>query len=143
MLSHASGIICCVLYVYSNAYIFHFFHCLSLLFYSQLYVGPLHTTFWLLFFLGMVLIPASCTISRTSTHISSGTLSVPWIYLSLPLYLEGIWFRSYMNGLVVFPTFFSLSLHLAIRSSWSEPQSGPSLVFAGCIELLHLWLQWI
>ena len=39
--------------------------------------------------------------------------------------------------LVVFPTFFNLSLNLAIRSSWSEPQSAPSLVFADCIELLH------
>ena len=29
-----------------------------------------------------------------------------------------IWFRSYLNGLVVFPTFFNLSLNLAIRSSW-------------------------
>ena len=48
---------------------------------------------------------------------------------------------SYLNGLVVFPTFFNLSLNLAIRSSWSEPQSAPSLVFADCIELLHLWLQ--
>ena len=45
------------------------------------------------------------------------------------------------NGLVVFPTFFNLSLILAIMSSWSEPQSAPSLVFADCIELLHLWLQ--
>ena len=61
---------------------------------------------------------------------------VPWIYLSLPL-----WFRSYLNGLMAFPTFFSISLNLAIRSSWSESQSAPSLVFAGCIELLHLWLQ--
>ena len=29
---------------------------------------------------------------------------------------------------MVFPTFFNLSLNLAIRSSWSEPQSGPGLV---------------
>ena len=40
-----------------------------------------------------------------------------------------------------FPTFFNLSLNLVIRSSWSEPQSAPGLVFAVCIELLHLWLQ--
>ena len=46
-----------------------------------------------------------------------------------------------LNGPVVFPTFFNLSLNLAIRSSWSEPQSAPSLVFADCIERLHLWLQ--
>ena len=42
---------------------------------------------------------------------------------------------------MVFPTFLNLSLNLAIRSSWSEPQSAPGLIFADCIELLHLWLQ--
>ena len=46
-----------------------------------------------------------------------------------------------LNCLVVFPTVFNLSLNLAIRSSWLEPQSAHSLVFADCIELLHLWLQ--
>ena len=50
-------------------------------------------------------------------------------------------FRSYLSGLVIFPTFFNLSLNLAIRSSWSEPQSASGLIFADCIELLHLWLQ--
>ena len=39
---------------------------------------------------------------------------------------------------MVFPTFFNLSLNLAIRSSWSEPQSAPDIVFADCMELLHL-----
>ena len=29
---------------------------------------------------------------------------------------------------MVFPTFFNLSLNLAIRSSWSEPHSAPGLV---------------
>ena len=40
------------------------------------------------FFLGMVLITASCTMSRTSIHGSSGALLDlnSWIYLSLPLY---------------------------------------------------------
>ena len=42
---------------------------------------------------------------------------------------------------MVFPTFFYLSLYSATRSSWSEPQSTPGLVFADCIEFLHLWLQ--
>ena len=46
-----------------------------------------------------------------------------------------------LNGLVVFPTFFNLSLNLAIRSSVSEPQSAPGLVFADCIELYYPWLQ--
>ena len=36
---------------------------------------------------------------------------------------------SYLNGLEVFPTFFNFSLNVAIRSSWSAPQSAPSLVF--------------
>ena len=100
-----------------------------------------HFAFLHFFFLRMVLIPVFCIMSRTSVHSSSGTLSdlIPWIYLSLPLYnnkgfdLGHIW--------MVFPPFFNLSLNLAIRSSWSEPQSAPSLLFADCIELLHLWLQ--
>ena len=46
-----------------------------------------HFAFLHFFFLGMVLIPASCTMSWTSVHSSSGTLSdlIPWIYFSLPL----------------------------------------------------------
>ena len=40
---------------------------------------------------------------------------IPWIYFSFPLHhRKG--FRSYLNGLVVFPTFFNLNLNLAIRS---------------------------
>ena len=34
---------------------------------------------------------------------------------------------------VVFLTFFNLSLNLTIRSSWSEPQSALGFVFADCI----------
>ena len=71
-----------------------------------------HFSFLHFFSLGMVLITASCTMSWTSIHSSSGTLSdlIPWIYFSL-------WFRSYLNCLVVFPIFFNLSLNLAVRSS--------------------------
>ena len=47
----------------------------------------------------------------------------------------------YLNGLVVFPTFFNLSLNFASRSSWSKSGSAPSLVFADGIELLHLQLH--
>ena len=42
-----------------------------------------------------------------------------------------------------FPHFFNLSLNLVIRSSWSEPQSTPSLVFAdyraspSCVHFLR------
>ena len=48
-----------------------------------------HFAFFHFFFLGMVLIPVSCTLSRTSVHSSSGSLSIrssPRIYFSLPLY---------------------------------------------------------
>ena len=37
-----------------------------------------------------------------------------------------------------FPYFLQFKSELAIRSSWSEPQSAPGLVFADGIELLHL-----
>ena len=45
-----------------------------------------------------------------------------------------------LNSLLVSPTFFYLSLNLAIRSSLSELQSASHLVFAFRVELLHLWL---
>ena len=47
-----------------------------------------HFAFLHFFFLGMVSIPASCTMSWISVHSSSGTLSdlIPWIYFSLPLH---------------------------------------------------------
>ena len=47
-----------------------------------------HFAFLHFFFMGMVLITASCTMSQTSIHSSSGTLSdlIPGISLSLSLY---------------------------------------------------------
>ena len=70
------------------AYLFSF--CLSLCFFSQLFVMPPQPNFAFLhfFFLGMVLITASCTMSWTSLHSSSGTLSIIYnpLNLSLPLY---------------------------------------------------------
>ena len=112
--------------------------------FTQLFVRPPQTTilpFCISFSWGLFLIMASCTMSLTSIHSSSGTLSdlIPWIYLSLPLYNQK-GFYSYLNGLVVFPTFLNLSLSFAIRSSWFESQSASSLVFADCIELLLLLL---
>ena len=115
--------------------------CISLLFFSQLFVRPPQTAI-LLFCISFSwgwswsLPPVQCHV-----HSSSGTLSdlIPWIYFSLPLY-DHKGFDLGHTWIVVFPTFFNLSLNLAISSSWSEPQSAPSLIFADCIELLHLWL---
>ena len=46
-----------------------------------------HFAFLHFFFLGMFLITASCRLSQTSIHSSSGCLSdlIPWIYLLFPL----------------------------------------------------------
>ena len=76
--------------LHSNGYIFPFLLCLSLLLFSQLFVRPPQTTIlpFCISFSSTVFIPASCAMSGTSIHSSSGTLSdlIPGIYLSLPLY---------------------------------------------------------
>ena len=62
----------------SDGYIFLFLLCLSLLFFSQLFVRSPETTilpFCISFSGRRVLITASCTMSQTSNHSSSGTLS--------------------------------------------------------------------
>ena len=58
--------------------------------------------------------------------------------------------RSYLNGLMVSPTFFNLSQNFAIRSSWSEPQScfcwlyraSPSLAAKNIINLISILTIW-
>ena len=70
---------------------FPFLLCLLPLFFSQVICkasSDNHFAFLHFFFLGMVLIPVSCTMSWTSVHSSSGTVSylIPWVFLSLPLY---------------------------------------------------------
>ena len=118
-------------------------------FFSQLFVRPPQTTilpFCISFPLGWSwpLPPVQCH-EPLSIVLQALCLSdlIPWIYLSLPLCNHKGFDLGHTWMLLVFPTFFNLSLNLAIRSSWSEPQSAPGLVFAHCIELLHLWLQGI
>ena len=65
--------------LYSDGYTFLFLLCLSLLYFSQLFVRPpqnSHFTFLDFFFLGMALITTSYTMLRTSVHSSTGTLSI-------------------------------------------------------------------
>ena len=65
--------------LHSNGNIIPFLLSLSLLFFPQLSVSFPQMTilpFLHFFFLGMVLIPVSCTMSQTSVHSSSGTLSI-------------------------------------------------------------------
>ena len=60
--------------LHSNWYIFPFLLCLSLLFFSQLCVKASSDNHFAFLFLGMVLITASCTMSWSSIHSSSGTV---------------------------------------------------------------------
>ena len=118
---------------------FPFFPCLSLLFFPQIFVKPPQTatlpscTF---FFLGMVLVTASCTVLGTSVHNSSDTLFTR----SNPLSLRHLHclIPEWPSGFIYF---LNLSLNFAITCWWSEPQSTPNLVLDDCIEFFHLWLQ--
>ena len=66
--------------------------------------------------LGMVLIPVSCTMPRTSVHSSSGTLSdlIPWIYLSLPLY--------YRKGFDLYHTWMGFPCFLQFKSEFGNKE---------------------
>ena len=65
--------------LYSNGNIFPFLLRFSRLIFSQLHVRPPQTAillFRISFPMGMVLLPVSCTMSRTSFHSSLDTLSI-------------------------------------------------------------------
>ena len=109
-------------------YIFPFLLCFSLLFFSQLFVRPLPTAI-LLFCISFPwgwswsLSPVQCHEPHSIVHQALYISDLgPSIYFSLPLYnhkgfdLGHTWMVSWF-----FPTFFNLSLNLAVRSSWSEP----------------------
>ena len=89
-----------------------------------------HFAFLLLFFFGMVLF--ACTILLTSVHSSSGTLltkSSPLnLFVMSTVNSYGIWFKSYLGGLLFYLVFSNLSLNFALRSWWSELQLATGLV---------------
>ena len=62
-----------------------------------------HFSFLHFFFLGMILITASYTMSWISVHSSSGTLSIRLnplnLFVTSTVYSLGIYFRLYLNGL--------------------------------------------
>ena len=122
--------------------------CFLLLFTLPLFIKPPHITtlpscfsFPLVWFCS----PPPVQVLQASVHSSSGTLlsrSSPLnLFITSTMNSYRIWFKSYLASLVFFPDLFSLSLNSAIRSWWSGPQSGPGLVFAEYIQLLHLQLQ--
>jgi len=84
-----------------------------------------HFASLLFFFSGMVLFTASCTYyGSLSIVLQAYRLLdlIPWVYSSPPLHIHR-------------------GFDFAMRSWGSEPQSAPGLVFADCVQLLHLWLQ--
>ena len=121
--------------------IFPFPPCLSLLFFSQIFVRPPQTTTLpscISFSLGWFwsLPPVHCSkllfIVLRAVYLSDLIL---WIYSSPQLYNHKGFDLDHLKGLLVFFTFFNLSLNFAIKSSWSEPQWAPGLIFAdfcGC-----------
>ena len=126
---------------------------------SQLFVRPPQTIilpFCISFSLGWFwsLPPVQC-YEPPSIVLHALCLSdlIPWIYLSLHCIIIGIWFRSYLNGLVSFPAFFSLAwLHKelmiwAIVSSrscfcWLYRAASPSSAAKNIINLMLVLTIW-
>ena len=93
----------------------------SLLF-SGIWTAFLDNHFAFLHFIlfGVILVTTSCTSLQTSIHSSSSALSTTLTLESichLHCILINHLIRSYLNGLMVFPTFFNLSLNFSVRSS--------------------------
>ena len=133
--------------LHSDGYIFPFLLYLLLLLFSQLFVKPSQMTILpfcisFFFFLRMVLITASCTISQICIHSSSGTLSdlIPWIHLLLPLYNKGF-DLGYTLGTCGFPSFLQLKPEFCNNEFMIWATFSSRSCFADCIELLHHWLQ--
>ena len=77
--------------LHSNVFIFPFLLCLSLLFFSQLFVSPPQTTilpFFISFSWGWSWSPPSVQCHKPQSIVLQALYQdlVPWIYLSLPLY---------------------------------------------------------
>ena len=122
---------------HSNGYIFPILLCLSLLFFSQLFVRPRRTTilpFCISFSWGwswsLPLVQCHKPLSIVLRALCLSDL-ICGIYLSLPLYnCKG--FDLGHTWMVL--TVINLSLNFAIRSSWSKPQSAPAW---SCFCWLH------
>ena len=93
--------------LHSDGYIFPFLLCVSLLFFSQLFVRPPQAAVLPLFISlscgwSWSLLPVQCR-EPPSIVLQIHCLSdlIPWIYLSLPLYNHKFLFSLYLNGLTV------------------------------------------
>ena len=87
------------------------------------------------FFFGMVLVTALCTILWTAIHSSSGTLFISSNTLNLSpstVYSIKIWFRSYLNGLVVFPYFLQFKSEF-----WNKELICDTVSYRSCFGRLY------
>ena len=138
----------------SDEYIFPFFLCLFTVICKA--SSDNHFAFLLFFFLGVVLITASCTMLYISIHISSCTLSdlIPWIYLSLPLYnckgfdLGHTWWPSHFTYFPQFKSEFGKKEFL-IWVTVSSPscfywlyRASPSLAAKNTINRISMFTIW-
>ena len=115
-----------------------------------------HFAFLDFFSMGMVLIPVSCTMSQTSFHSSSGTLSdvIPWIYLSFHCIIIRdliLVIPEWSSGLPCFLQFqsefdYKEFMIWATVSSWScfywLSRASPSLAAKTIINLISVLTIW-
>ena len=128
-------------------WVFLFLLCLSLLFFSKLFMRPPHIIilpFFHFLFLGWSwsLPPVQCS-KLLSIVLQALFLSdpLPWIYFSLPVYNCKVFdldHYAWSNGFPYFLQFKSEFGNKEFRI-WATVCSRSC--FPDCIELLHLWLQ--
>ena len=93
-----------------------------------------HFTFYYFFFLGMVLIPVSCTMSPISIHSSSGTLSIR--SRPINLFLTSTHLQQHTGHLPTWRVPLSVSYHFAFSyCSWRSQGKNTEMV-------CHSLLQW-
>ena len=146
--------------LWNSAFKWEYLSFSPLLFISLLFIAickpssDSHFAFLHFFSMGMVLIPVSCMMSRTSLHGSSGTLSdlIPWIYLSLSLYHKGFelthtWSSGFPYFLQFKPEFGNKEFMIwATFSSQScfcwLSRASPSLAAKNIINLISVLTIW-
>ena len=129
--------------------IIYFLPSLSSLLFSAIFkvFSNNHFSFLHFFSLGFLVI-ASYTKLWTSIHSSLGILSTRSnplnLFITPNCIITGIWFRSYVNGIVVFPIFFNVLKLVFCNEELMIINTVSSRFlscFADCIYLLQIQLQ--
>ena len=124
-----------------------FLSCLSLFFFSQLFIKPPQTTnspscisfslgwFWSLPPVQCYKYPSLVLQALCLPDLIPWISSSPLLYNHKGLYLGHTWWPRN------FSYFLQFKPELCNKSSWSGWPSASGLVFTDCIEFLYLWLQ--